>query len=240
MAEFVPPAAVSSIFAGSGLPELMGPKNLKARGVTSAKEYVEKYSLGLVDWQRVSPDAMRRVHSATVRAKRACMNAGYVALSRMRWRFCLCDASVENGYPHTIGDVIIIPLLKVQRRLSDGDLEKLFVHEAVHVAQRRDPEGAYDLVIGEWGFRELTIEEAERVYGLGEARVNPDTDQKIYRLGSDICHPVFVSDPESLADIELLPSPSHPIFSRSVRNHEHPFEIMAETVANSVYPGNTS
>lgn len=232
VADLVSPAEAARAFEASGLLRLMGPKNLTARGASSAREYAEQYRRGLIAWESVSEDAKRNAHEAVAEAKRACAAADYRGLARMPWRICPSDATVENGYPHTVGDVMIIPLERIRR--GGESLAKLLVHEAVHVAQRRDPEGAYGLVVDKWGFRALSRDETARVTQLGEARVNPDTDGRIYRLGTEICHPVFTEDPESLADIELRPSAGHARFRGAAQNHEHPFEIMAETVAESV------
>jgi hypothetical protein len=230
-ADLVSPDEAARAFEASGLLERMGPKNLKARGATSARGYAEQYRRGLIAWESVSEEEKASAREAVAEAKKACAAAEYFGLARMPWRICPSDATVENGYPHTVGDVLIIPLERIRR--GGESLAKLLVHEAVHVAQRRDPEGAYGLVVDKWGFRALTRDETSRVAQLGEARVNPDTDGRVYRLGNEICYPVFTNDPESLADIELRPSAGHARFRGVAQNHEHPFEIMAETIADS-------
>lgn len=233
MAELVHPTEAARAFAASGLAERMGPKNLLARRAADAAAYKEQYGRGMLDWGAVSPGVAAGVVDAARAAKRACAEAGYAALARMPWRIALSgDASVENGYPHTVGDFMVIPLRAITSG-AFGDLGQLLVHEAVHVAQRRDPEGAYRLVVGEWGFERVT--DAAAVDGLGEARVNPDTDGLVYGLEGKLCHPVFSkASPSSLADVSLRPDGAYPRFEGLARNHEHPFEIMAELIASSV------
>lgn len=225
------------IFDRSGLIERMGPKNLRARGVGTREEYRRSYRAGLYEWGRVPDPIRRRAVRLMDAARRRCREAGFHSLGSMPWRMTLSGRAAENGWAHTVGDVMVIPLRALEKR-PDGDVLRLFVHEAVHVAQRKDPDGALELVSGEWGFRALgPDEEAARVGRLGEARVNPDTDGRAYELDGRVCHPVFHGTPSGLAEIKLLPDSHHPRFLKIADNHEHPFEIMAELVAAEVEPG---
>lgn len=230
------PDETARMFNESGLADRMGPKNLRARSVETRDEYRRAYRRGLYDWNDVPPPVRQRAVRLMDEARRRCREAGFDALGGMRWRMTLSMPPAENGWPHTVGDVMVIPLRALETR-ADGDLVRLFVHEAVHVAQRKDPEGALELVVGKWGFEPLSPDEtARRVGGLGEARVNPDTDGRVYALQGRVCHPVFHGTPSSLADVRLLPDSHHPRFLRGADNHEHPFEIMAELVAAEVQP----
>ena len=234
--ELVGPVETSKIFNRSGLLERMGPKNLRARSVETREEYRRAYRSGLYDWKDVPTPLRQRAVRLMDVARRKCRDAGFDALGGMRWRMTLSGRRAENGWAHTVGDVMVIPLRALEKR-PDGDLVRLFVHEAVHVAQRKDPEGALDLVVGKWGFRPLGPEEAAARAGrLGEARVNPDTDHRVYSLDGRVCHPVFHGTPSGLADVQLRPDSHHPRFLRTADNHEHPFEIMAELVAAEVEP----
>lgn len=225
------------IFNRSGLLERMGKANLRARGVETREEYMRLYGSGLYDWSQVPAPIRQRAVRLMDAARRRCRDAGFHALGSMRWRMTLSGRQAENGWAHTVGDVMVIPLRALERR-PDGDIVRLFVHEAVHVAQRKDPEGALELVVDKWGFKRLSAdEETEIVGGLGEARVNPDTDGHVYSLDGRVCHPIFHGTPSNLADIKMRPDTHHPRFLKNADNHEHPFEIMAELVAAEVEPG---
>lgn len=213
----------------------MGPKNLRARGVETRNDYKRAYLSGLHDWGDVPAPIRQRAVRLMRRAKSDCARRGFDALAAMKWRMVLSGQKAENGWAHTVGDVMVIPAKALEAR-PDGDLVRLFVHEAVHVAQRRDPRGALALVSDKWGFEPVSDREAERIGALGEARVNPDTDGKIYALGGRVCHPVFEGVPSTLADVRPRPDRYHPKYLGRADNHEHPFEIMAELVAQEVVP----
>lgn len=233
--ELVSPVETSKIFIQSGLITRMGPKNLRARGVETQDEYREAYRHGLLGWDEVSGPIRQRAVRLMMQAKRRCTRSGFGSLGAMKWRITLSGRRAENGWAHTVGDVMVIPAKALESR-ADGDLMRLFVHEAVHVAQRKDPRGALELVSGKWGFAPVSDEDLARVRALGEARVNPDTDGEVYELGGRICHPVFTGIPSTLADVRLKPDTHHPAYLRRADNHEHPFEIMAELVAQEVFP----
>lgn len=234
--ELVSPAVASTIFGRSGLVERMGIDNLRARGAETRGDYERLYREGLYEWESVPKPIRQRAVRLIDEARQMCRDAGFLALGGMQWRIVLSDRRAENGWAHTVGDVMVIPLRALEKR-PDGDVMRLLVHEAVHVAQRKDPEGAIGLVVGKWGFDPLRPDEEAAVGRLGESRVNPDTDGRVYSLDGRVCHPVFHGSPSSLADVKLLPDSHHPRFLKTAENHEHPFEIMAELVAAEVVPG---
>jgi hypothetical protein len=231
--ELVPPDVTHAAFLRAGLTERMGKSNLRARGVRTREEYDRAYMSGLYDWSDVPEVLRKRAVRIMDLARRRCVDAGFVALGEMPWKMTASSSGAENGWPHTVGDVMVIPMRALETR-GDMDLMRLFVHEAVHVAQRKDPDGAWGLIGEKWNFAELSAEEADEIRVLGEERINPDTDGRIYRLEGRVCHPVFRGTPSTLADITLVPHSHHPRFLSSAHNHEHPYEIMAELVADEV------
>lgn len=224
------PDEAARAFAESGCALRMGPRNLRARGARTREEYLARYRRGLYGWDAVPAPVRRRLERNTRLAKGAARAAGFESLAAMPWRVVLSGPGAENGWAHTTGDVIVIPH-RALVAASDEELQRLLVHEAVHVAQRRDRDGALRLVSGEWGFRPVTGARLRRVMSLGEARVNPDTDGDVYELDGRVCYPVLDRDAETLANIRLRPDGHHPRWVGVAENHEHPFEIMAEVVA---------
>jgi hypothetical protein len=107
------------------------------------------------------------------------------------WRVARLDDAAENGWPHTHGDVIILPssmLDALKKRSPGGDharhrrLVELLVHERVHVMQRMDPEAARQTIRAWYGDsvrpvahrRDAVAQFAERL------RSNPDIDAYVY------------------------------------------------------------
>ena len=235
MVELVGPATAALQLLQAGTPGFlsrMGPKNLRARGAATVEDYVRIYRAGVLDWSEV-PHASGRALSVAVEAKAACRSAGMPGLAGMPWRLA-CSArgrTVENGYAHTVGDVVVLPLEQIEK-LSRRDLISLMIHESVHVAQRMDPERARLTVARMWGFVPASPDTLLRLR-VPEVRANPDTDAEIYERAGVVCQPVFTPDPRSLADIRLMPHQKHAGLEW-VHNPEHPFEVMAEYVADAV------
>ena len=230
--DLVDPDEAARQMLESGFIASLGPKNLRARGAESKEQYEYLYRFGLADWLAVPVGLRRRLAEATLVCKRRLRDAGFRALADMRWRYaCGVGRKAENGWPHTTGDVIVLPLSALETR-GDEDLIRLLAHEAVHVAQRKDPVGAIDLA-ERLGFRKADENTARRVAALGEARQNPDTDGALYERLGRICQPVFAGAAVTLNQVRYLPDQSHLGLER-IANPEHPHEIVAEIIADAI------
>lgn len=197
--------------------------NLKARGCLSVLEYFQNYS-GMI--RQFSTAEKRRIYRICESARRRCLDNKLRHLLRVNWKFCKCDNMLEDGYPHTVGDIVMLP--EHVLGYADEGLLRLIVHEITHVFQR-----------------ELPLYAAEEVHGLGfvpvrrwgehrdSLRANPDTDDLIYALKDIECNPVLRQGATSLSEICLLPHFEYPGFEH-IRNPEHPFEIIAEMNASKV------
>jgi hypothetical protein len=162
------------------------------------------------------------------------------------WAVALMVGHAENGYPHTHGSVICLPM----SWLSSGDAKtrvRLLVHERVHVFQRTRPEEVRRMLASTWG-----------VHAVGSARhllsprltcrlrSNPDLDGWLYadpeRLGGGATVQLFDSDsPRDLSESSIVvvrpPTGPSPFWEPAEDGHvayEHPFEEMAYAVAQSV------
>ncbi|AUF82568.1 hypothetical protein TetV_486 [Tetraselmis virus 1] len=231
--DFVDQDEAAQIMYSSGFIDGLGELNLKARGALSKQEYKRNYKTGLADWLAVPVEDRQRLIGAVTVAKARAGEKGYTSLSKMQWRFgCSTGKKTENGWPHTIGDVIIIPMSALERR-TDKELVKLLVHEAVHVAQRKDPEGAEKFITEQLGFSLATDATKKYVRTLGEIRQNPDVNNKLYEKDGVICLPVFYGNVTSLADVKYKPFEQFNDM-KWVNNPEHPYEIMAELISNKI------
>lgn len=228
--EFVDQDETAAQMFMSGFIDTLGPKNLSARMASTAEEYKQIYKRGITDWSGVRPALRRRLVGTVNRAKHRLNALGYRALADMTWRFaCTTGRNSENGWPHTIGDVILMPVKSLENR-PDAELLRLVVHEAVHVAQRQDPLGARR-VVSSMGFEPASANTRRLVLSLGEARKNPDTDGTLYERNGVVCHPVFKGHVSTLSDVAYLPHKRHKGFEWA-HNPEHPYEIMAEMISD--------
>lgn len=203
--------------------EKLDEANLRARGVRSHGEYFERYEEFVVEF---SSKEKVRIERLVVIAKHKCRRAGMSHLLDVNWRFAKCDDRLENGYPHTIGGIIMLP--KKVLVYDDARLIKLLVHEVTHVHQRAYPEFASRQARA-LGFVPVRTWENHRE----SLRANPDTNNMVYSRDGAECNPVLHQDARSLSEVSLKPYRAYPGFAR-IHNPEHVFEIVAELNANAV------
>ena len=154
------------------------------------------------------------------------------ALESVPWNVALVGGDVENGWPHTHGDVIFIP----QGLQPDACV---LAHERVHVYQRLQPLQANDLICNYWGYAPYCSRQRFRPDAGVALRSNPDLNSLLYSWNGHVRAQVYRSArPQSLADshvLALVTPPSSalrdardaPQLPHCVRQTEHPFEIMA-------------
>jgi hypothetical protein len=203
--------------------EKLNDANLRARGVWTLAEYFDRYDGLLMEF--TEQEKLRIAHVCEI-ARSRCRSAGFTHLFDVNWNFAKCSNRLENGYPHTIGGVIVIP--EHALRYGEDRLARLIVHEVTHVHQRAYPNFASRQV------RTLGFEPVRRWASHRESlRANPDTNNMIYALDRHEANPILHRDARSLAEVYLGPCKGYPGFSH-VRNPEHPFEIIAELNAMSI------
>ena len=193
--------------------------NLEARGVRTVADYLKSYHGQL---RVFSDEEKHRLASLTEAARKRCASSENLRhLVQIEWKLAKSSDTLENGFPHTVGGVIVIPHQCMS--WSDERLKQLLVHEATHLHQRAYP------AMAEQHAAAMGFEAVRTWHANGEAlRANPDTNMTIYSLKSWECNPVFANPSmPHLGDVVLKPMPGYPGWE-SIRNHEHVFEIAAE------------
>lgn len=232
---------VARIVQGSPYFDRFTPLDCRARGVATPEQYKKKY----VDAVRadVSPETRAALSECARRAAQACGAEPAIAdLQRVPWRIVLFDPSVENGFPHTLGDAIFLPTTFTE--WSKDDQVSTMIHERVHVLQRMHPEAAQAWV-RQHGYARVPVEIARKVFDRVPVRANPDVDGHLYAERSTGCAAAQVyasSEPASLADSRVAhvmcsagkPVPTQPPV------YEHPYEHMAYAIEKARGPPNLS
>lgn len=110
------------------------------------------------------------------------------------FRVVMFNPSSENGYPHTHGNIIMLP----DGFLNSFDENKIdtLLHEQIHVYQKLYPLDFLDLYINFWGFDLLGITTDDK------SRSNPDTNLLVFAdsQGKPI-HSTYAHDATQLTDI---------------------------------------
>jgi hypothetical protein len=145
--------------------------------------------------------------------------------ANMQWKIGLFKGrEYEFGYPHTIHDVILLPLHACETD-DFSRLCALMIHEKTHVYQKCFPEHA-QLYLRLHGFERVQ----PRTLETTEVRPNPDTDNWIYRhRESGVWY--VMNEAYSIPPSERDPNPQF---------YEHPFERMAIEIARRKENDNSS
>jgi hypothetical protein len=168
----------------------------------------------------------------------------YSRISGIPWRLAIFESPAsgrrqpENGWPHTHGDVIFLPLASVaslRSTSSSGSIDALaetLVHEQLHVFQRVYPVETLILVRQYWDMRAVGLGSSGRS-SEKLARSNPDLSRVLWSSSSGVaCQQVFRSDkPSGLADSELICRSGDGKSVPVSLDHEHPHEAMAYLIA---------
>jgi hypothetical protein len=141
----------------------------------------------------------------------------YNSLFNIQWKICKISNKIENGFPHTLNDIIFVS--------SIPDIKTL-IHEKIHIYQRYNKEKTEELY-NKYGFSKVNkIKDELRRY-------NPDLDNYDYKYNNTIFYAKFNSNnPKNLLDykIELLGNEISLLYF-----NEHPNEIFAYMISDYIY-----
>jgi len=215
----------------SGYLDRMTSADLVARGLSPSDDLRARYAAAL---QPMTPQEEAIV---------ARLRGHLAALLRAHWRRASNveyqvekTLGIENEFPHTHGSCIFLP-----QRLFVQPFDRLFktfVHEFVHVYQRTRPIDT-NALLNAWGFKPAALR--ERCVRDHNLRLNPDVNDIIYKdAKGHVELMVYNSDtPKSLLDAHNVVIE----FDSSVRigaadsRKEHPYELMAYTLADVLVDG---
>ena len=136
------------------------------------------------------------------------------------WKLVKICCDIENGFPHTIGKIIIIP--ENFFTYSQHIQYQTLIHEKVHVFQRLHPLFTNILIHKFWLYE---------IFGFNTSlpktiRSNPDLNRLIYSRSGNVCYQTYNStNPKSLSDSKLSDN-------CNTEEYEHPYEKMAYTIAD--------
>jgi len=218
--------------------------DLIARGATTQENYIKIYYEAFRDF---TASEKKRLNTLVTLANGILDSHTYNELRAIPWKFVKVDDTLENGYPHTLYDTIVVTGELLQG--SDNDIIKTLLHEKVHIFQRFHPIVVRELLRDlEWEpLTPATLSSIKPT--LYNVRSNPDLDNRVYVFGEDklVVLQVYTSDePKSLQasrtlafkldnPTQILPPLSNSTFDipeSIICQLEHPYEIMACIIAH--------
>lgn len=165
--------------------------------------------------------------------------------------------NLENNYPHTHGDSIMMPY-RLLKNISKKDTELMntFIHEQVHVDQRKNSYKYHDLYTNFWNFKLIELDNVDWENIKRKVRSNPDVENLnwvfSYNNTNIVLLALFNDNPSNLSSVtyygvylddnfqlqqplKMKPLNSIPdfnlFFGNISNNHYHPNEITAEIIA---------
>lgn len=200
--------------------ERMNILDLKARNADSKQDYIEKYKSAIVAF---SNEEKQKLRNLTNEADKVLED--FRVIYSIPWVFVKLNGSVENGYPHTLGDIIF---------LSDIPSVEVLIHEKIHVYQRMYPIETSKLIHDVWGFD--IKDKQER---LNNNRNNPDINSFIYgKSDYSIVQLYDTNDPTNISESSTYKMPEHIKINATdiempscIKQVEHPYEMMATLIA---------
>ena len=214
---FVDKSYMETVISDSSYFHRMNKADLLARSISSQQGYIKLYTDSL---QTFSASEKKTLRDLIKQA--STYIAPYKNLSSLDWKLIKISSNIEMGWPHTLGDVIILSATFFE--LPKGKQLTTIIHEQIHVYQRAFPIETNRL-IESWDFKILN-----RMENISLARNNPDLNSFVYGRGETEYVQLYNSPtPKDLADS-----------SPSSKEGEHPYEMMASLLPTLITSEKTS
>ena len=189
-------------------------EDVKARQVSNKEQYLYKYIDGVKDFT-----PREKIIITSLVNEIQPLLSPYGKLANVPWKFAKIDQSLENGYPHTLQDIIFLPE-NVFHIYDKNTLRKTILHEQIHVYQRKYPIETNVLICRFWGYDIQGF-----LSELPKGRSNPDLNGLVYCKKGRISYQKYNStNPSSLADSTIV----------GFDNYEHPYEKMAYIIPDII------
>lgn len=166
------------------------------------------------------------------------------------------DTLLENGYPHTTGNKIMLPIEKYFSMEKREDRVKLLIHEYLHIYQRAYPFEFNFFLINILGLEVHDYVPSSKYQTM--KRSNPDINNIIYKMENNKYNVmIFDSNPKTLKDAHIhkdfdnsggivLNNTTH--YSELIKHYqgrvhiqeEHPYEALATILSYVILTGDTS
>lgn len=142
--------------------------DLYARGnASSQEEYVTTYFSSKIPFTDSEKDILDK---CITRANNILID--FPKIQQTPWNFAKVHSSIENGFPHTLGNIIV--LSERVFTYSIEDLTKTLIHEKIHVVQRTYPFDFIHL------YDKIGFKKTKDISRHDLARANPDIDNYLY------------------------------------------------------------
>lgn len=195
--------------------ENMNDKDLKVRNVKSKYDYKELYYKSYKNF-----NLKEKLKLWFMICKINYLTNG-TFYRNIKWKFVKIDKNIENGFPHTIGDIIVLYNIP-------NDIDTL-IHEKFHIYQRKYS-NYINKLYSKLGFKEYEIKNR---FIKNNKRNNPDIDKHYIQNDKYLYIQLYKENPLTLSDSK---SYKYDIYKNKLfynndeiaNQNENPNEITAE------------
>lgn len=206
----------------------MNALDLIARNVKTYKEYIDLYINNLSYFDAKETNIIKNIIDKIDKLYNIKITKYF---KNIPWKFIKQSTIIENGWPHTLGDVIV--LSSDFFNLDEKNQILILIHEKIHIYQRLYPIETHKLI-----HNYLNFEVTNKIQNILNARNNPDINNFIYKKNNIIIAQLYNSlSPSNISDSSVYDlnknikiSTDDLNISKIVKQYEHPFEIMACTL----------
>jgi hypothetical protein len=208
----------------------MNSSDLLVRKSNNMNEYLKKYQFGY----RVFTMQQKKILANIVNIIDKKIDK-YINFKNIKWIFVKIDTNLENSFPHTIENVIVLSN-NFFNYSFDSQINTI-IHEKVHIYQRMYPE-YINILYSNWGFKKTDIT-------INNNRNNPDI-KYYYSYNNNLLVQLYINNPLELYDSKTyfinLENNNKIIIDKNIIKQynlpdiyidklEHPSEIMAEIIS---------
>lgn len=222
----------------------MNDRDLQARGTFSSSSYMKSYASSLRPF--TSDEKAELGELVDLVDQR--LGMGAKRIKAIPWKFAKVTRDIERGWPHTLGDVIVLSP-EFFKSTDEYSKAETLLHEKFHVYQREFPELTEKLVVNSWNYMRVTelpsaIDKMQRnnpdiegnysLYGYVVLQVYNNPRPSTIAASQPMKYNASAKDPITTlsSDLSFLPFPTY------IHQLEHPYEIMAVMGAHLLMSGN--
>lgn len=231
--EFAIQKYMKTIIDDSNYFNRMTKSDLLARNIGSLDAYKKLYYKSLREFnddeKTLLYDLVKKIDDYTIDSCRK--------LNDIPWKFVKTSFNIENNFPHTHGDVIVLSHNFLSDKSSTSILKTL-LHEKIHVYQRLYPLETNKLITDYWNFKVT-----KKFSDFELIRNNPDINNFVYSKNDVFFYQKYTSkNPSNISEsipVAIIDGSEQELNQKIIskmeipiiiNQFEHPYEIMASLI----------
>lgn len=202
----------------------MNKKDLKIRNVKNKEDYKKLYYESFKNF-----NFMEKINLWFIILKINILTFNYKNYRNIKWKFVKIDKNIENGFPHTLEDVIVLSNIP-------NNIDTL-IHEKFHIYQRKYHKNII-ILFNKLGFIEYNKTNIP-IFILENKRNNPDIEKHYLKDDRFLYIQLYNENPKNLTDskpykYDIKNKKIYYNDDNNTNQKENPNEITAELLSKLI------